>query len=231
MRITAVVSIIVILGVIVMPLIILSVYADNTNPGVFSIDSKPYGIPYADWSAKWEQWLISMPTQVNAATDPTGKNCAQNQNGPVWFLAGTSGGSAERTCTIPIGKAILFPIINSECSYADTPSVKSESALVTCAQQDPSRATNLQASVDGVTLQQLAKYRVTSPLFTVTYPPNNLFGAPVGTTQMVADGFYVFLQPLSSGKHEIQFSGITPGDPTTGTANFAINTIYHITVQ
>ena len=62
-------------------------------------------------------------------------------------------------------------------------------------------------------------------------PTNNLFGDPVGTTQMVADGFYVFLQPLSSGKHEIQFSGITPGDPTTGTAIFAINTLYHITVQ
>ena len=73
MRITAAVSIIVILGVIVMPLIILSVYADNTNPGVFSIDSKPYGIPYADWSAKWEQWLISMPTQVNAQLIPQAK--------------------------------------------------------------------------------------------------------------------------------------------------------------
>jgi predicted phosphoribosyltransferase len=30
-------------------------------------------IAAARWIRKWEQWLISMPTQVNAATDPTGK--------------------------------------------------------------------------------------------------------------------------------------------------------------
>jgi len=164
-------------------------------------------------------------------TDATGKNCAQNQNGPVWFLAGTSGGSAERTCTVPAGKAIFYPVISSECTYADTPNVKSEPGLVSCAQADNNRAINLQATLDGVNLKQLDKYRATSPLFSVTIPPHNVFGAPAGPTQGIADGFWVFLQTLATGKHELHFSGLTPGNPTTGTANFAVDVTYHLTVQ
>jgi hypothetical protein len=204
--------------------------ADSINPGVFAIDSKPYGTPYAVWAGKWQQWLISVPQPLNPATDPTGKNCAQNQSGPVWFLAGTTGGSAERTCTIPAGKAIFFPVIGSECDYASYPNVKSEPALVLCAQADVNRAINLQATLDGVNLQQLNKYRATSPLFSVTYPPHNLFGSPAGQTQGIFDGYSVFLQPLPPGKHELHFSGLTPGNPTTGTANFVVDVTYHLTV-
>jgi hypothetical protein len=80
-------------------------------------------------------------------------------------------------------------------------------------------------------LKQLDKYRATSPLFNVTYPPHNLFGSPAGQTQGIGDGYWVFLQPLSPGKHELHFSGLTPGNPTTGTANFAIDTTYHLIVQ
>jgi hypothetical protein len=204
---------------------------DNINHQVFAIDSKPYGTPYAEWAGKWHQWLISVPQPLNPATDPTGKNCGQNQAGPVWFLAGTTGGSAERTCIIPSGKAILFTVMGSECDYASYPSVKSQSALVSCARADDDRAKNLQATIDGVPLQQLDKYRATSPLFSVTYPAHNLFGSPPGLTQGIGDGFWVFLQPLSPGKHELHFSGVTPGNPTTGTANFAIDTKYHLIVH
>lgn len=86
---------------------------DSINPGVYSINSKPFGISYGNWTAKWEQWLLSEPQVTNPATDQTGKNCGENQKGPVWFLAGTPGGTATRTCTIPAGKAILFGIINN----------------------------------------------------------------------------------------------------------------------
>jgi len=204
--------------------------ADNINPIVYSIDSKPYGVSYGEWTAKWEQWLISMPQSLNAATDSTGKNCAQNQNGPVWFLAGTAGGSAERTCTIPAGKAILFPITNSECSYAENPNIKPGSDLTACAKQDTNRATNLQATVDGHSLQQLDKYRLTSPPFNVTFAPNNLFGAPNGPTQGVADGFWVFLQQLASGNHEVHFSSFTPSS-SPGGAPFVIDVTYHLIVR
>jgi hypothetical protein len=187
---------------------ILSASADSINPAVYSIDSKPYGMSYGEWTGKWWQWLLSEPQASSPATDQTGKNCGQNQNGPVWFLAGTAGGSATRTCTIPAGKAILFGVINAECSYSERPTLKTEPDLAQCAKLQNAGTTNLQASLDGMTLQQLDKYRVTSPIFNLTFPTNNIFGSPVGTTQAVADGWYVFLHPLTPGKHELHFSGL-----------------------
>jgi hypothetical protein len=93
--------------------------ANNSQIAVFSADSKPYGLTYGEWTAKWWQWGYSIPKNINPAYDDTGKNCAQKQNGPVWFLAATYGHSVNRICNTPAGKAILFLILNSECSFAE----------------------------------------------------------------------------------------------------------------
>ena len=50
---------------------------------------------------------------INPLLDQTGQNAALGQSGEVWFLAGTTGGSAERTVTVPPGKALFFPIVNN----------------------------------------------------------------------------------------------------------------------
>src|SRR2546425_9241391 len=62
--------------------------AKNPAP-VFPADSKPYGLTYPQWAAKFYQWGLSIPLQASPFNDDTGKNCAQNQQGPVWFLGGT----------------------------------------------------------------------------------------------------------------------------------------------
>ncbi|MGA7543100.1 MAG: hypothetical protein WBW34_08575, partial [Nitrososphaeraceae archaeon] len=74
---------------------------NNVSPNtlVFPVDSKPYGKSYAEWSAIWWQWLLSIPEDKSPAGDPTGERCETNQQGQIWFLAGTFGGAAERTCT------------------------------------------------------------------------------------------------------------------------------------
>jgi hypothetical protein len=59
---------------------------NNSLPrAVFPANSKPYGLSYGEWTAKWWQWGYSIPKDINPAYDDTGKNCAQKQNGPVWF--------------------------------------------------------------------------------------------------------------------------------------------------
>lgn len=46
--------------------------------------------------------------------DIIGENCVLGQHGRVWFLVGTLGGdTATRTCAIPEGTALFFPVINS----------------------------------------------------------------------------------------------------------------------
>lgn len=45
--------------------------------------------------------------------------CSAGQKGPVWFLAGTTRGPATRSCTVPAGKYIMFPIFNTEQSVVE----------------------------------------------------------------------------------------------------------------
>src|ERR1051326_4815101 len=204
----------------------------STNTfGIFAVDSNPSGLPYGEWTAKWWQWSYSIPRDMNPIMDMTGKNCGQGQTGPVWFLAGTSGGPADRTCTIPAGKAILFPIISAECSYAENPSLKTDSQLRSCAMTQNDRVT-LAATIDGVAVQGLQKYRVQSPLFSFNVPKNNIVGIKEGiTTQGVSDGYWVFLMPLSSGSHNIHFSGLSTDYTSVGVNNYETEVTYHLTVQ
>jgi hypothetical protein len=183
--------------------------ANNSLPiAVFPADSKPYGLTYGEWTAKWWQWGYSIPKDINPAYDDTGKNCAQKQNGPVWFLAGTYGHAVNRKCDIPAGKAILFPILNSECSFAEFPKLKTLSELRICAKTIQDQVTTLNASVNGVPIPNLQKYRIGSPPFNFTLPQNNILGMPANiTTQAIADGNWVFLKPLHPGNHKIVFKG------------------------
>jgi hypothetical protein len=204
--------------------------ADSINAGVYSLGEKPNGLTYGNWTAKWWQWFVSIPQDVNPAGDFTGKYCGQNQNGPVWFLTGTFGGTAERTCEIPAGKAILFPLLNTECSYLENPELKTESELLTCAKQaQDSGSITMSATVDGTQLKNLEKYRVESQLFDLAFPENNVFSVAPGKTKAVSDGFWVFLEPLPSGNHEIDHSGSVL-DPS-GANNFNTQAKYHLIVK
>jgi hypothetical protein len=80
----------------------------SSTPTPFSADTVQYNLTYAEWTARWWQWLLSIPEDRNPAADQTGENCDEGQSGPVWFLAGTFGGLNERVCTIPAGKSLLF---------------------------------------------------------------------------------------------------------------------------
>src|SRR6202043_2144227 len=65
-------------------------------------------------TAEWWQWALSIPTSINPQLDTTGGNCMVGQRGSVWFLAGIfGGGSATRTCAVPEGTVLFFPVINT----------------------------------------------------------------------------------------------------------------------
>ena len=56
------------------------VNADNLNPGIYSKDSKPFGIPYGDWLARWNQWFIHNPyCNTSKRTLHTGKVCYRSK--------------------------------------------------------------------------------------------------------------------------------------------------------
>ena len=165
------------------------------------------------------------PKKIMYADSPT--NDGQNQTGPVWFLAGTGAGSAERTCTIPAGKAILFPVINS-VSLRDAGQTKEE--LLDGNKEPLDKVTTVEASVDGIPLQNLSNYRIQSPFFNATLPKDNVLGIPEGTYLEVADGYWVFLEPLSPGQHEIRLRGAII-EPTSPTPSFERAVTYHLTIS
>src|SRR5258708_10371811 len=126
-----------VIGVIVVLLRSKVAFAGNPNPGVFPIQSRPYGQTYGQWSARWWQFAFQQTTLDICATDKPGSK--------VTFLAGTSPGPVTNSCTVPTGNAIMFPVFNVEwsrieaettpvaCLVPSTPSGNSDAALQACA--------------------------------------------------------------------------------------------------
>jgi len=165
-------------------------------------------LPFSEWCIRWVKWCLEQPIDSNPAKDMTGKNCCQNQSGPVWFLAGTFGGSATRKCTIPNGKAIMFPILEKETSFVEDKDITSETDLVSRTTDQTSRISHMEASIDGVPLQNLDRCRVQTPVFEIVFPKANVYQVQEGPTQGTSNGIWVFLEPLSVGQHKIYFKGV-----------------------
>lgn len=204
--------------------------ADDINPGVYGIDSKPYGISYEDWTIKFWQWLLSIPVPRNPAVDQTGEFCQEKQgNDPVFFLVFSGSGGASRTCDVPAGKAILIPINVVECSLVEIPGA-TEEELHTCATEDESSNPGLFLSVDGKELKELDKYRIHSRIFNFTLPEDPWIGKDPGPSRAVSDGYWVILEPLPPGKHEINFKASLT-DPTTGILFYSDDLKYVVNVS
>ena len=212
---------------------VFSARAISQTPGVFPLNSKPYGLAYSDWAGKWWQWAISIPSNINPLTDNTGTHCAERQQGPVWFLPGTSGGKIDRTCTIPSGKAILLNILTGECSTKENKNLKTAPELLRCAVNSNKGAYSLSASVDGFNIPNIQTYRVQSPSINVVYPPASQSIFPVaegGPAISAADGWYVMLKPLSKGTHTLHFKGAIPSSDINPDG-FVTDATYHLTIK
>jgi hypothetical protein len=172
--------------------------------------ARPHLKPYSDWSALWWQWALETPASVNPVLDQTGANCAANQRVPgVFFLAGSfTSGTVQRTCSVPVGSALLVPILSATylAQQTDPPEQRTEAFVrsqVTCVAESPS----LLLSVDGVALANPTSYLEFSRIFSVNLPADNVFGAPPQLLSPAADeGYYGFVEPLSPGQHTVHIA-------------------------
>jgi hypothetical protein len=189
------------------------------------------GKNYGDWSASWWKWALSVPAATNPTLDTTGANCAQSQSGQVWFLAGSQGTTETRSCTVPGGKYLFFPVLTIIyiCFHPSDPdpvcsSVSSMRAAIASFVDNPRK---LNASIDGVPVSNLASYRAQSPTFSAQLPAGALFGLPQTAFQpIVSDGYWLMLEPLSPGSHTLQFQG----KPSPGSNRFDVDVTYNLTV-
>jgi hypothetical protein len=217
--------------------------AENPNPGVLPPQANAQGRGYSGWSAAWWQWYQSIPTPLHPALDTTGEFCTEEQSGKVFFLAANLVTTDTIPCSVRSGKSIFFDIANVECSTVEPPPFfgSTEGELRSCARcwADHIVPSSLEVTVDGRALEDLARYRAASPLFTFAYPADNIFGIPdgPGTGQSVSDGYWIYLHPLPAGQHTVSFSGafdLPAGDDCGsgfGPTSFGFAGSYKLNVQ
>src|SRR3954451_15035019 len=77
-------------------------------------DSIVAGRSIADWTAAWWTRTLQSPAAQDPQVDPSGAFANFNNDGPVFFIAGTNGlsGPVSRSFEVPAGKPVLFPMIN-----------------------------------------------------------------------------------------------------------------------
>lgn len=210
-----------------------------------STQPNPNANQFGELSGVWWQWIFSFPSSTspnfsNGLVDCSFGQYTHTRSNQIWFLAGSFGGPADRTCTTPIphGISLFFPLLNiaydniNACDSTTPPTtygVQQLKQLAAAAQDNPQE---LHASVDGV---PVPAYRAQSQVFSYTLPATDNFYQHFGCTvpgvnwpsttsfPVVSDGYWVMLENLSPGPHVVKFGGI-------GNNGFSVDITYHLTV-
>ncbi|MGC2385237.1 MAG: hypothetical protein WA631_19250 [Nitrososphaeraceae archaeon] len=145
----------------------------------------------------------------------------ENTNSSVFYLAPNNGGTSQRVCKVPAGKALFIPVMPVESSDKELPKA-SVADLSNSAKNDQDHVKQK---------QDLDKYRTHTDAFDVVFPDNGIFGVlKGGVSKAVADGLYIITEPLAKGTYPIHFKSslIDPSNPDT---NFAQDITYNIIAQ
>ena len=232
------------------------------TPGVIPPWAHAYGRTYSQWSAAQWQWTLEQPNVPSSpvvdpnpgtVSHPEAVDCTLGQSGKVWFLSGITFlqpyTAAYRTCSVPAGVALFFPVIDSWNDNLNCPGQPPGTLTGDQLRQNVQQQTDsivpgsMNVTVDGRAVQGLVDsstaYRAAADGFSYTLPANNALsqfcpGNPftAGTTPpfppgAYADGVYIMLAPLSAGVHHISFAAQAEGGPL---GNVTQNVTYTITV-
>ena len=191
-----------------------------------SATPKVYGKTIGNWGHAWWTWALKFPEETNPILTNGNVDCVAGQNGKVWFLAGTFGTNADRSCTVKQGKALFFPLFNS---FPWTPEDCSDE--LNCRKTAAAFVEGFNAwtcDVDGLPCAFSSQIvRAQSDALPIVLEPGTIavetFGYTPGKRAIaIADGFWVMLEPLPLGEHTVHF---------TATANgFNLDVTYHLTV-
>ena len=200
-------------GVLLLTLPIVTTAANNSQT-LFVPGDSPYGKSFLDWAKEWWKWNFSLDKSVHPIIDPNPEKCAsQNQSANVRFLPVPDPTVTEFTftCTVPQGKAIVVANLNTgESDSCITPGDKAIKDAATGGQKGAS----LKVWLDGVNQNySLNDMRVTSDFFNLSFAKNNIANAPEGTCKAMIDGYYIFLKPLTPGKHNLHFDSEVTNNP------------------
>jgi hypothetical protein len=189
------------------------------TPTVANAATAQVSKPDAALTASWWQKFVAIP----------GKNSLNRCDvgtGEIVFLAGTTGGSATRSCTTD-KTTFLVPLINVECSTAEGEGT-TFAELSACAKGFTDDFTDLKLVVDGQAVSNVKSLRVKAES-TFTSVGGNVFRIPKADSKFAADGYWALIT-LTPGQHTITFGGSYVPEPDEPPA-FTTEVTYNLIVQ
>ncbi|MFC6080432.1 signal protein [Sphaerisporangium aureirubrum] len=147
---------------------------------------------------RWWTWAATEGEATSPLSDTTGERCARNQPDDLWFLAGTSGGLVRRTCVVPAGRPLVFPLVNR---IADEPTCREFMATA-----------QGRAVLDGTAVPTRS---LSDPDTIVTGTEDNAVTGEEGTYRVHGCGIWARLPPLPAGRHTLTIRG-SSGDFKVG---------------
>ena len=186
--------------------------------------------PGRNGRASWCRWVFSIPRGENPCLDKSGEFssiCQSNEF--VWFLCGTFGNldTIKRRCTIPEGKAIFFPVIAKEESFAENLEVHTDEELRRRTRYSIDKVRYMEVFVNRRTVDRSEIHRVQSEIFDLAFPEGNIYDVHHGLTRSICEGYWLFLKPLRPGRHLIHFRAMLEEHEL----KFSVNVLYEIEIN
>ena len=191
------------------------------------------GQSIANWTLGWWTWALSFDATPgnNPFTDATGALATVNNNGPVFYVAGTQGGASQpRHFTVGANTPLLFAMVNQAWIQYPVP------LLHELAADFFTGSANLIATIDTVSVPNLTSYAETSDIASLGLAVPGSLGELEGPTPgfvanpadcpnftpdllcpAISMGYYLMVN-LPPGEHTITTGGTLtynlPTDPT-----------------
>ncbi|MEM9204652.1 MAG: signal protein [Actinomycetota bacterium] len=160
----------------------------------------------AELAAAWWTWAAQEPATTNPVVDADGSDCARNQPGDVWFLAGSFGEVIQRSCTVPAGTELFAPVLNSFCEPDGCGGSFDDAERL--------------ATLDGVPLEII---EIDVPSTTISGQPDNAVFGEGGTFTVMVAGWWIRVPGLAPGKYELRVAG--------DDGSFRLDVTYDLTVE
>lgn len=151
--------------------------------------------------------ILETPNDQNPATDPDGSRHDVKTN-PVYLASSMIGTVTRNLPDISSDKSIFVPVNPVEVCERELDPGETENDLKKYAEMDENSASNVALIIDGKNYNlKDVQHRIdqVGP-FEVVIPEKPLHGLePAGKCKVVADGFYVIINPLAPGPHTVRF--------------------------
>ena len=216
-------------------------YGSSDDTLRFEVGTSPYKISDKEWAAKWWQWYVSVPkthspNNLDYPNHIPNQSCEvfQDPSSPVFFLFSpyVEEKVAERTCNVPREKAIMIPIVSGIMDTGDPTLTDNSTRALTETATGGNNNAAIFVRLDGIRLDfnHDQKYRILTDPFNITLPEHNLWEEKEkpGTYLAVAEGYYLFLKPLSEGNHTLYYeAGTSEPNPN----QYSQTVTYHLNVK